>query len=89
MGQRMMARTAWPFFFGAVNLAPEATRRAGETSSGWVDETTRRMLTEPEEESSTSKVTVPRLTPLRAKDDGKLAEPWRSRRGVPSSSLAL
>jgi hypothetical protein len=89
MGQRMMAFTGWPFFLGGVKRAPEATRRAAETRSGWVEDTTRRMLTEPEVDSSTSKVTVPRVTPLRESELGKEAEPWRRRRGVPSSSLVL
>lgn len=89
IGQRMMALTGWPLRLGGVKRAPEATRRAGVTRSGCVEETTRRTLTDPEVESSTSNTTVPLLTPLRARLDGKVAEPWRNKRGVPSSSLVL
>ena len=89
MGQRMMTFTGWPLRLGGVNRAPEATRRAGEISSGWVAETTLRMMTVPLVESSTSKVTVPRFTPLRAREEGKVVEPWLRRRGIPSISLVL
>jgi hypothetical protein len=75
MGQFMTALTGWPLRCGTVKRALDAMRLAGATRSGCVDETTRRMDTEPEVESSTSKVTVPWLMPKRATDDGKGVDP--------------
>jgi hypothetical protein len=87
IGQRITALTGLPLRVGTVNLAEPAIRRAGETNSEWVAETTRRTLTRPLVLSSTSKFTVPCVTPRRASDDGKAADPWRSKRGFESSSL--
>lgn len=84
-----MALTAWPLRVGGVKRALAATFRAGSTSSEWVEEITLRTLTEPVVESSTSKMTVPLFTPLLESEDGKDVDPWRSKRGVLSSSVVL
>ncbi len=47
------------------------------------------MDTEPDVDSSTSRITVPLLIPCLESEVGNVAEPWRSRRGVPSSSFVL
>ena len=52
-----------------------------------MDDTTRMMFTAPLVDISISNTTVPRRTPLLASDAGKVADPWRSRLGMPSSSV--
>lgn len=89
MGQFMTALTGFPLWRGGVKRAPVATRRAEAISSGWVEETTPWMLTAPDAEIVILNTTVPRLIPLRASDEGNVAVPWRSTRGIPSSSLAV
>lgn len=86
MGQFMTALTGFPLRSGGVKRAPDATRRAEATSSGWVEDTTFRMRTAPDGEIEILNTTVPRLTPLRASDEGKVAEPCLITRGILSSS---